>query len=535
MKRLFSFIGLAALAGSMAMAQWSTDRDVATLLIDSQYHLYSNEVCVGVDGTVWFFGDNPASTSMDSIHTTSYNMRLWAFTPEGEPKFGTEGILLSAFPNRSWTVCNYYTCANRDSTITVVVHDCRNSSDNSMSYTAYRLRPDGTHVWDEDGVPVDNAMYASTNCHMSICELDDGSNVFAWEWINSSAAVSLQRITREGESLWDPEQTKLAGAYNEYPFVVDAGNNQFILVWARSSSEYLSAMKYNADGTQVWSKRATIYDGGFGSIPIWTFVDVKPSGDGGVICSWYDARDPSYQFEDVYMAYIKGDGKSGFTNADGGPDVKLSYTEWRHYAPDVYPDGMGTGFLAVYRQTSGGQAYSNIAIQHVNLQGELDWGEEGIDVIPMPTVESTASYCSIRPDYQGHFAVFWQTYHANADIECLMSIRNVSDGQPVNPDAEPIAIVEGGRQRSDLQSFVDTGNSRWYAYWHDGSSTSDDLFYCLQPIAFDGSMPGVAAIEQVRRDELQAGKARYQFSADGRLLVIDPQSGRSYSLSGQLQ
>jgi hypothetical protein len=502
MKKLYSLLA-AALCTASAFAQWSTDRDIATTIFPEDKNTYSHEVCVGADGTVWFFCDNPSSIEVEDIHTAAYVMRVQAFTPDGERKFGDDGLILSAYDNQSWTVCNQYMYANRDSTVTIVVHDRRNSNSTEgvMNYTAYRLRPDGTHVWDEDGVPVDNAMYSGANAAMSICEIEDGSNIFAWLWQTSSTAVSLQKITKEGEPQWDPNETKLAGAYNDYPYVVDAGNNQFILVWGRSSSEYLTAMKYNADGTQAWNKRVTIYDGGFGSVPLWTFLDVKPSGDGGVICAWHDDRTLS-NVPSVYMAYVKNDGTLGFTNADGGADIRLSYSEWNQYYPDVYPDGQGTGFLAVYRQTSGGQSWGNIAIQHISMEGELLYGDEGIEIMRIDDEPKSVSYISIKPGSEGTFGVFYQTFYTYFDVLCEMSIRNLSDGQPRSEDEAVISIVDGGRYRSSLVSLVDPKHDRWYASWHDEGADSDHkrFAYCLQPIGFNGSMPGIESLNDVHKD-----------------------------------
>lgn len=519
MKKFYSILAVIAICSTSAFAQWSTDRDIATTIFPVDNSIYSNEVCVGVDGTIWFFCDDPASTSMDSIYTTTYRMRVQAITPEGERKFGDEGLIISEYDNQSWTVCNQYICANRDSTVTIVVHDRRNSTDGVMNYTAYRLRPDGTHVWDEDGVPVDNAMVQSSNAAMSICEIEDGSNIFAWLWTNeTNTAVSLQKVSKDGESEWDPIETKLAGSYNDFPYVVDAGNNQFILVWGRSSSEYLTAMKYNADGTQAWNKRVTIYDGGFGVSHLWTFLDVKPSGDGGVICAWHDDR-AATNVPSVYMAYVKNDGTLGLTNADGRADIKLSYSDWNQYDADVYPDGQGTGFIAVYRQTSGGQNYGNIAIQHVSMEGELLFGDEGIELMPLDDEPKSVGYISIKSGDDGTFGVFYQTHYTYYNTLCEMSIRNLSDGQPRSEAEAVIPIVDGGRWRSSLRSFVDFDRKCWYAYWNDNGSSENDKrdAYCLQRIGFDGSMPGTNALDAVRDDNA----SRQILDLQGRLVNDD--------------
>lgn len=512
------------LSSGAAMAQWSGDRDIATPIFPECKSLYWDEVCVGADGTIWFFCDNPASTDMEDIHTTVYSMRLQAISPDGTRLFGDNGLVLSEYDNRSWTVCNQLLYANQDSTVTVVVHDSRNSSDDerNMNYTAYRLRADGSHVWDEDGVPVDNAMVVGSNAAMSITEIEDGSNIFAWLWMDSKTTnVSMQKITKDGTAEWDPMETKLSGSYNDYPYLVRSTENRFILIWGRSSSEYLTAMGYNADGTQSWEKRVTLYTGGFGSVPAWTKIKVKPAGDGGAIATWFDDRDGTIEYP--YIAYVKADGKLGFVNAEGNADIRLGYEEWRHINVDAIPDGQGTGYLAIFNQCSVGQSYYNACVQHVSLEGDLDYGENGVALMPIDDTPKSVSFLSVQPGPNGTFAAFWLEFHESYwDIQAHMSIRRISDGEPVSEDTRDIRFVEGGRYRTGLCSYVDMENECWYAYWKDQGGTPEEKvnWNCLQRISFDGSLPAVESLGGIM---VQQGTSYYDMQ--GHALSQEPASG----------
>ena len=94
MKKFYTLLAVAAFCSTSAFAQWSTDRNVATTIFPEDLNFYSNEVCVGADGTVWFFGDSPSSIAIEDIYTAAYAMRVQAFTPEGERKFGDEGLVV---------------------------------------------------------------------------------------------------------------------------------------------------------------------------------------------------------------------------------------------------------------------------------------------------------------------------------------------------------------------------------------------------------------------------------------------------------
>ena len=102
-----------------------------------------------------------------------------------------------------------------------------------------------------------------------------------------------------------------------------------------------------------------------------------------------------------------------------------------------------------------------------------------------------------------------------------MSIRNLSDGQPRSEYDAVIPIVDGGRYRAGLESLVDPSHNCWYAFWEDGGSDPDidkrDAL-CLQRIGFDGSMPGIQSVNEVRKD---FGKDRKIFDMQGRIVSGD--------------
>ena len=66
-----------------------------------------------------------------------------------------------------------------------------------------------------------------------------------------------------------------------------------------------------------------------------------------------------------------------------------------------------------------------------------------------------------------------------------------------------------------------SGKICWYAFWEDGGSDPDtdkrDAL-CLQRIGFDGSMPGIQSVNEVRKD---FGKDRKIFDMQGRLVSGD--------------
>jgi len=71
---------------------------------------------------------------------------------------------------------------------------------------------------------------------MKIIQLEDGSYVCAWEVEGTTTVyIQLQRISKTGELLWNEAVTRLysASTFYEYPYLVNAGNNQALVVFSK--------------------------------------------------------------------------------------------------------------------------------------------------------------------------------------------------------------------------------------------------------------------------------------------------------------
>lgn len=377
---------------------------------------YANEIATGPDGSVWNLIYHPNLLTGDEydIDNVRYEYILQRYDSEGNPQFGGDlGLVVSAYNNISFTMVNQYLFIDRDGNAIVAVSDARNSQEKLLTYTLYKISPSGEFLWDEDGVALDPTNSYGIVAGMRMTQIEDGSYVVAWmhstkDISSNNLEVEVQRVSADGRLLWTPADVRLASSSTSYsyPYVVSAGDNQVILVYARGGNMDLYARKLDFDGSLAWSKDVLIYSGGWGSIPLWTKLTVLPSGDGGVLLSWNDDRNFTNK-ESAFMSYVTSNGKLGFAGASSTGDVKLGYDQFKAFNCVCMPDPAGDGFLAAWRETDFNQMWSQIVIQKVSKTGELLWDEDGV-VVSTPIEESMVSYAylSLYPANDGRSAVF---------------------------------------------------------------------------------------------------------------------------------
>ncbi len=505
-KSLFTLFAIGLAFG--VSAQWTAD---PLLVFPEESSLYVHEMKTGPGGTTYFLIDHPAGADEYDFENVKYDFRLQAYDKEGNKLFdGEYGKLISNYPNRSYTVCNDYLMVDRDDNAIVSVADCRNSADGSqMSYTIYKISPTGEMLWGEDGVNVDDGIARDFNAHMSMAQLDDGSYVCAWQrsYGENNWAIEIMKLSADGRLLWNADETRMisdATSYT-YPYVVNAGDNQCILVYAKGSNQEIYVRKLDIDGTNAWGEDTRVYRSGWGQIPLWTILDVKPSGDGGVIIGWNDDREFT-NVDSAYISYVKPDGKLGFLAASENGDVKLGYSEMRALSVKVME--LNGDFYAMWRETSSGQSWNSIRAQRISKSGELLWDEEGVEVIPMTQV--AFGYFNLTPAPDGNIALFYMK-NDNYTISCYVEPRNAETGERAfeSDDIDGLPITDVlNPSAANLVAEPCPEHDFWAISWTEGYT---DYSWYVQRLGYDYKTgPDMSGVKDIAADKKVAS-----FNYDG--------------------
>lgn len=496
MKKTLLIVVAAVLSCISAVAQWNSNNAENLLAWPEGKSYYSNEMKMAPDGSVWLAVNHP---SVDGVATS-----LQLFDANGNKKFA-EPLLVSDYPSRSWTSCSQILFVDRDGNAIVAVYDWRMGTTDFEGYTVYKVSPEGEFLWGEDGITLEGENVYDLVAAMSICQLADGSYVFAWMHNRNSnfnmMSIEMQRISAEGEMLWNAEDVRL---YDEnsnymYPYVIDGGNNQVIMLYAKGSSQDLYARKLDFDGSTVWNKDTRIYNGGWGSIPIWTILDVHPTGDGGFIVSWNDDRYYT-EIESAYMAYVKSNGELGFS-ADNGQILGLA--GWRSLHVRSYYDKASDSFYAIWNECSSGQSWSRMVGQRISKEGDLLWGENAVELKPME--QTSYGYASIQNATNDEIAFFYMRNYAGTfgDVEAFVTTVNVND-TTIRRESE---FTKGERvsEKASLEVTPMYNGEYWVAKWDDSGSVTeveegtDIERLMMQRINNDFTL-GIAAVEAVRAE-----------------------------------
>jgi hypothetical protein len=253
---LTSFIIAIAL---IAHAQWSDNPGENNRITPPGVGIYDSEIQVSQTGTSFIAFNRPLGGNIVTF--------LQILDVEGNMLFPEEGMLLSNKPSNTMTVLGNILFVDNDGNAIVIVTDYRNSSGENNSYSLYKVSPTGEMLWGANGVDLNaGASYELLSC-MNIIQLDDGSYVCSWMVMQGSASyVQLQKISPSGALLWNEEAVRIyePSTPNEWPFLINAGDNSVILVYSRGTSKNIRARKIDSNGVAVWAKDVSIYNGPFG-------------------------------------------------------------------------------------------------------------------------------------------------------------------------------------------------------------------------------------------------------------------------------
>ena len=523
-----------------AMADWSSSVSDLTPVFPTGTNQYAIELRATTQDGVWAMMYHPNTKNAageTDIENVRYEYRMQYFDKDGNPAFPEDGLLVSDFKNKSYTVINDYLTTDGVGNAILAVLDQRNSAAGLESYTAYKVSPEGDLLWGEEGKPISDEVNPSeTVAKITSAVLDDGSVVFAWLSMGADGAtdVRMQRLDKDGNKCWDEEKVSLLGDQCSYPYLIPSGDNTCILVYSRTASEILYARKLDFEGSNVWGQDTRIYRGGFGSTPLHLHVNVVPSGDGGSLVAWYDDR-KNTNIESAYLSYITPDGKLGFANASDEGDVKLGFDDMRAFQVDAAPSADGSCFYAAWRETDYNQNFQGVKVQKVSKAGELLWDENGIDIAPMEHLST--GYISVQTAGKDQAVVFYMKYYEY--------FNQIAYAQLVNSDGtfawnESVQLSEENHKSSSLESIPLAGHDSWYFYYDESKGESDaPETIRLGKLNINGTIgTDNSAVESVVRDDSRisfdgqilraVGKTACIYTPDGVLVSrVDMTSGQA--------
>ena len=473
MKKILLFAAAGVMSCTAALGQWNSDPAINLVVWPEGESYYTTQMDVAPNGNTWLAASRPL--------TDGVTVSLQLIDSTGNLLF-EEPLTVSQYKARTWVSAGDILYVDRDGNAIIAVTDCRNDPEAGEygyeSYTVYKVSQTGELLWGKEGISLDGENVYDLVAAMRITQIADGSYIFAWmhnhKENTNMASIKMQRVSADGELLWDVNETCLHDASGKvaymYPYVVDAGNNQFLLLWAQGSNQDIYVRKIDFDGTSVWSEDTRVYRSGFGTIPIWTILDVKPSGDGGLIMSWNDDRNFT-NIESAYLTYVKPNGEIGFMAGEEGQ--KLGYSGWRALSVRCNYDPKSDCFYAMWYECNSGQSWNRVVAQRVSRDGELLWSEEGLELKPMEL--TNYGYFSVQNGIDDEMAFFYMRNYAGSfgDVEAFVTTVNVND-TTVRRESEFTKSTRVS-EKAGLTTTRMVDGKYWIAKWNDGGRVEDEV------------------------------------------------------------
>lgn len=462
LKKCLVFV-LGMLVSVSTFAQWNSDGH--KLVTPETWEILDAESLTHTNGNSYVFY-NTAKDGYDKIG--SY---LQIVDPAGNKLLGEEGLLVSGGKSTaSWTAVNKHLFVDKDGNAVVVIPDFRHSiSGENYSYSVYKISPSGEFLWGADGIDLNRGTYGGLQVCMNIVQLEDGSYAFAWTRYpdEGNATILLERLSSTGEFLWDNVTVNSPNYQCTYPYLVNAGNNQVVLVYAASDAYEILARKIDFDGSPVWAKDVSIYKNGFTITALQVILKVYPDPNGGVFVAWYDDRDNT-NVESVYLSYIKPNGSYGFVA--GGEGQKVGYSGYRGFYPDVFYNKNKNAVYVGWRETSATQNYERVMLQKLTLSGELLWTDDGVEVAAWSSGQVGSIF--LQADNDDNVAVFYMQRVAGTAYGLVNGYVSSYSGEDGSQKwSKQIIKSDDNKEKSKLAPGQLVNNS-WTASWKEASQNS---------------------------------------------------------------
>lgn len=511
MKRFLLSMVLTAAMATPTMAQWVSDPTQANLVTPDDVTNYGYETATNKNGTTYVFTQVPTANS-------TLEMRLQIIDCDGYKTQDIDGLLLCDYPNLTFTMVNQHLMLDNDGNAIVAVYDYRTGN---AAYTIYKATEEGDTLWHrtlDAGNPTGSSAALTMACSA------DGGYVFAYEnWSDNSTDdsheyIKLFKLDANGNDAWggakvlkDPDgQQDYA-----YPYLVDAGNSQTMLVYAQGSNQDIIAQLYNADGTPAWDEDVYVYSGGFvDGMPLHTMLNVYPAPDGAFV-TWANADNSTGTMENR-LSYIKADGTYGFTTGEDGTNISNDTYYTRQVPSGLCYDEKEQAVYTIYRQYDQSvQSYQGVFAQKMSLDGELLWGANGKAIVDMQET-GTYNYLDAQMAGEGRVAFFY-LFQDNSDGTYLGPVRCVmvtydKDGNQVQG---PTEFATSKALKYSLKVTPLVNGEYFLATWSETNEGDNDVVY-MQRVYLDGTL---TAIERVDANMAKALLRQEYYSADGKQLA----------------
>ncbi|MDR2804821.1 MAG: T9SS type A sorting domain-containing protein [Dysgonamonadaceae bacterium] len=480
-KVLLTIWGLACAVG--LTAQWNSKENLR-VTIDGimDFEAQTNKDGITFVGFWDLVAEDPAKQGNRYSDDSDIAYYLQILDKGGNKLFPDNGRLVSHEPSRSFSMGDDKAIfTDSDGNALYIVKDERNWNNGNypnQGYFVYKVSPSGQFLWDEP-LDLDKGYAYYMVANIKVIELADGSYIFAHDiYLDGGylSYITIDKVSKDGKFLWNEPLLLTNNLFSySFPFLVDAGYGNFVIVYSKSPGYQMYAQKFDFDKGSVWSSPLPIYSGGFtGNASPFTAVEVISDQKGGCFVSWYDDRYNS-KYEKAYVSHILPNGTQGFVTSNGEEGLRLSWNPYvRAFRPSLCYDPVGEILYAAWEEDDSDQIFRSIVLQKISKNGKLFWTNSLIKedntnglVLDSRWLPESVGYYTIQLAGEGKIAVFHQhDYSSGNSAENIATLFDVSGEQPQQLN-EKLIFAEKGKSKAGLLSLPLFDNNYFLTFWSD--------------------------------------------------------------------
>ena len=466
MKKQFFMLFFILIISTLTYAQWSNNPTLNNAICDLSGEQAIPKVATSSTGDTyigWFSNDSG-----------NYDVRLQRLDSQGNELWEHNGILVSDNPAMTWLTDWDMTVDDENHAI-LTFQDIRNGGNNNIY--AYRIAPDGTFLWGEDGIELSNSSIFDAS--PKVCVTSIGNIVVTWQAEN---VIIMQKISPDGTLLWGDNGITMSCADTySWPQPIAVEDDNILLKFfhdsgpAYSPTRHCYIQKYDSDGVEVWNEDTVVSNAG--GISAWTQVfNIISDENNGCFITWHDSRGGgtiSYPF----VQHVNSDGTVAL--AANGTQLSTETNRQNFYPESVY-DSVNDELTTYWSQTDGNQNIHGITGQKLDAGGNLLWGANGNNIINISDLYVLPFAVRKAND---NVIIFYDEGISGMD-SYTKAMRLDADGNFVwEGDSVTMCSVPSEKVHSEGSFFA---NDQIICTWEDDRNGARDII--AQNINFDGTL-----------------------------------------------
>lgn len=471
-KPFYSVIVAFLLLTGTAAAQWSNDPMENTMVRDTNGMLAVAHVAPAANGNTYV-------SWYSATEGLRFDLAMQYFDINGHKLWGENGLMVSTQPTDTW-VTDYGLAVDNLGYAVVTNQDDRDGHSNAF---AWRISPEGQHMWGSEGLRLTNDMHF--NAWPQVLVTQDNQYIFVYGIDPSdtlqNTRIGIQQVNSSGAKVWEsiisvdtldyllPQQV-LAGDGSLYVGWTGAYNGPDTMIGQMKYMHYY-VQKFDTFGQPLWPEPLQLDTGKVITIgSLYPLITMAGDGDNGVyvLWPWFIDTDPA-----VMISHISPDGQSLWepygtpVAVNPGRDFEegtLCYNAEYGHAYAFWLELKYDPVNYTYCYGIGGQKFSS--------DGDRLWGDTARRIVPFICSNDTTIFGpAVKPaGSQGNALAYYKEYLDIQGSDTLIHTKIFAtlldaDGDYVWPDEIiPVATYPSYKLQCDLSEF---SQGQWVMAWGD--------------------------------------------------------------------